>query len=147
MGQMLSKHVNGTGPVARMWTLTYRYPFTPNPTSSVSRNAGLSMLFTNSQIPHPTTSAANMKWHINWFWNPANSQVSTSDNVTGPPPPFPFSPLAAPANSLPLQLMKAIVLLRAPYIFFPSGSFCSSQTLPFFFIFFSISPFQAFLLY
>ena len=48
----------------------------------------------------PTTSATNMKRCINWFWNPANSQVSTSDNLTGPPPPLlPVLPLAAPANT------------------------------------------------
>ena len=45
--------------------------------------------------------------------NPANSRVSTSDNLTGLPPPLlPVHPLAAPANtevSLPLELMKATV--------------------------------------
>jgi len=51
----------------------------------------------------------NMKLHINWFWNPANSLVSTSDNITGPTTPLlQFFPLVAPANtgvSLPPQLM------------------------------------------
>ena len=34
----------GTGPLARSQTLTSRYPSTPNPTSSLSRNAGESVL-------------------------------------------------------------------------------------------------------
>ena len=46
--------------------------------------------------------------------------ISTSDNLTRPPPPLlPFSPLAAPANtlvSLHLQLMNATVWLKVPYI-------------------------------
>ena len=50
-------------------------------------------------------------------WVRANSQVSTSDSLTRPPPALlPFSLLAAPANtlvSLSLQLMKASVLAES----------------------------------
>ena len=49
----------------------------------------------------PTMFTANMKWHINLFWNPTNSQVSTSVNLTWPPLPLlPVCPLAAPPNTL-----------------------------------------------
>jgi len=41
----------GTVPLARSWALTYRYRSTPNPTSSLSTNAGLSVSFRNSQMP------------------------------------------------------------------------------------------------
>ena len=110
-GQILSKCVNGHRSICTV--ANYRYPSTSNPTSSLSKNAGPSTLFINSQIPPLTMSAANMKWRIYSFWNSANSQVSTSYNLTGPPPPLlPVFPLAAPPNtgvSLPLQLMKAAV--------------------------------------
>ena len=74
-------------------------------------------------MPSPIMSAANMKRHINSFWNPAHSQVSTSNSLIQPPPPLlPTSPLAAPANilvSLLLQLMKATVLAESSeYIHF-----------------------------
>ena len=56
-----------------------------------------------------------LKWNgiSTRFEIPPNFQVSTSVNLTGPPPPLlPVSPLEAPANTgvnLPLQLMKTAV--------------------------------------
>ena len=58
----------GTGSLVRSWTLTYRYPSTPNPISSLSRNAGPSISYTNFLMPLLTMSAANLKWHINWYF-------------------------------------------------------------------------------
>ena len=60
-------------------------------------------------------SAAHLKWHIILYFNPDSLPVSTFDNLTQPHLTLlPYSPLAAPANSLVslrLQLMKA-----TPYI-------------------------------
>ena len=145
----------GTVPLARSWTLTYRYPSTPNPTSALSRNAGPSVSSTNSLMPPPTTSASNMKRHINWFYNyrkrfqgpcphcqpmtdlfwfynPDNSQVSKFDSLTRSPPLLlPVSPIAAAANasvSLPLQLMKVTVLAESSNLLsFSSSSVHSSD--------------------
>ena len=77
------------------------------------------LAFTNSRVPLPTMSAANMKLHINLSLNFANSSVSTFYSLTWPPHPFfSFPPLAAPANtlvSLLLQLMKGTVLAESSY--------------------------------
>ena len=125
----------------------YRYPSTPNPISSLSRNSGLS----HSQTPEatPTMSAANLKRHINKYFNPDSLLLSISGNLTRPPPPIlPFFPIAPPANtlvSLRLQLMKATVLAES-YFIFSLGSTCYADvyrresrrccTLPFFLTYF-----------
>ena len=104
--------------------LTYRYPSTPNPTSSLSRNAGPSLLFTNSRIPPPTTSAANIGISTGFEILPIPRYQHPITSPDLPHPYFQFSPLAAPANtgvSLPLQLMKATVLAES-YTLYPLSS-------------------------
>ena len=113
----------GIVPLAWLWTLTYQYPSTPNPTSSLSRNAGPSVSSTNSLMPP--------RPHLPPIWN----GISTCSKISpipwyqhsiaslGPSPPLllPVSPLAAPANtlfSLLLQLMKAIVFAERSCYFF-----------------------------
>ena len=59
-------------------------------------------------------------------------KLTTSGSLTQPPPPlFPDSPLVAPANtsvSLPLQLMKATVLVESSILYsFSSSSVHSSD--------------------
>ena len=59
--------------------------------------------FVNSPtpMPPPTMSDANLKHHINLYFNPVSLPVSTFDNLTKPPLPlFLFSPLASAANTL-----------------------------------------------
>ena len=55
-------------------------PSTHNPTRSLSKNAGLSVSYTNYQTPPQTTSAANLKLHTNSSSNPDTPPVSTSVN-------------------------------------------------------------------
>ena len=66
-------------------------------------------------------SIANLKQHINLYFNPVILLLSTFDNLTWPPPSLlPFSPLVEPANtlvSLHLQLMKATVLVET-FVYF-----------------------------
>ena len=121
----------GTGPLARSWTSIYRYPSTPNPLISFSRNAGTSMSFTNSRMPSSNMSAM--------YFNPDYHLVSTSDNLTRPSPPLlPFFPLMALANtllSLCLQLIKATVpaesymlsIIFHRHLYFPAMSTTSNQ--------------------
>ena len=97
--------------------------------------------------------------HINLYFNPDSLPVSTFDNLTWPPPPLlPFSPLAAPANtliSIHIQLMKATLLEESSlYFIFSPGSLCYSDvyrresgrchTLPFFLTFFYHFTFPGF---
>ena len=146
-------------PMAWSWTLTYWYPSTPNPISSLSWNASLSMSFTNSRMLLLTMSAANLKWHINLYYNPVSLLVSSFDNLTQPPPPL-----------LPFHLLWHLLTLWSVYIYswwkpqcswklfiFSPGYLrycdvyrCESGrccTLPFFLTFLIILPFQVFLLY
>ena len=59
--------------------------------------------------------------------DPANSQVSTSDDLTGPPPPL--LPVPTQLVSLPLQLMKAPVPAESYviHLYSPAMSTGSSQ--------------------
>ena len=66
-GQLLSKRVNGHCSTCTVVNSDLPVPIYTHPTSSLSRNAGPFALFINSQIPPLTTSAANMKRHINLF--------------------------------------------------------------------------------
>ena len=133
----------GTGLLAReLWPTSTH----PHPISSAPFPGMLVWLchLQTSRMLLPTMSAANLKQHINLYFNPNSVLVSTSDNLTRPPPPIlPFYPLAAPANtlvSLHLQLMKGIMLAESSI--FLLGSLCSSDvyrcesggccTLPFF---------------
>ena len=68
------------------WTQTYQMPSTYNPTRSLSKNAGLSMSYTNYQIPPPTTFAANLKLHTNSSSNHNIPPDSTSINLLHIPP-------------------------------------------------------------
>jgi len=67
----------GTGPLARSRTLTCRYPSTPNPTSSLSRNVGPSALFINSRPRTPPTwnclSTSFEIPQIPWYKHPITS--------------------------------------------------------------------------
>ena len=95
---------------------TYQLLSTLNPTGSHSRNAGLSMLYTNYLIPPQTTSTANLKLHTNLSSNHDTPPVSTSVNS-------PNSALAPEAlNSFDsvtciLLLRKATVIWPKVYIF------------------------------
>ena len=68
-----------------------------------------------------TMSAANLKQHINLYFNLDSLLVATLGKLSRPPLPLlPFSPLAAPANtlvSLFLQQKKATVLAETPLPF------------------------------
>ena len=78
----------GTGLLAWSWTLTYQYPSTPNPISFLSRYAVPSLSLKNFL----TMSTVNLKRQINLYFNPS-LLVSTSANLTQPPPPLlPFFP-------------------------------------------------------
>jgi hypothetical protein len=55
----------------------------------------------NSLMPPPTLAAANLKRHIHLYLYPDSLPVSSSSNLTQPPPPLlPFCPLVGPANTL-----------------------------------------------
>ena len=69
-----------TGSPPRYQTQTYQLLSTLNPTRSLSRNAGLSVWYTNYLTPPQTTSAANLKLHTNLSSNPDTSPVSKSFN-------------------------------------------------------------------
>ena len=99
------------------------------------------------------------EWHINLYFNRDSLPVSTSGNLTRPHPLLlPFSPLAAPANtliSIHIQLMKATLLEESSlYFIFSPGSLCSSdvyghesgrcRTFPFFLTFFYHFTFPGF---
>ena len=60
---------------------------------------------------------ANLKWHINLYFNPDSLLVSISSNLTWPPPTLTFLfPLVATANtlvSLHLQQMKSTMLAES----------------------------------
>ena len=58
---------------------------TPNPTRSLSRNAGLLVSYTNSQTPPLTAFASNLKQHINSSSNHVTPLISTSVNPPLPP--------------------------------------------------------------
>ena len=87
-------------------------------------------------------SVANLKRHINLYFNPNSLPVSTSGNLTLPPPLLlTFSPPANTLVSLLLRLMKAKVLAESSFIFsldslcYANVYRCESgrcRTLPFF---------------
>ena len=87
-------------------------PIHTQPISSLSRNAGLSVSFRNSWMPHTTMSAANLKWHINLYFNPVCLQVSTSGNLTQ------SLPLLLPFSSLAPEIVSPSHLWSS-YISFP----------------------------
>jgi hypothetical protein len=128
---MLSKRVNGhhsTCTVANsdllllIHTQSYQLSF---------RNAGQSALFTNSRIPSqpclpPIWNGVSTGFEIPPI--PRYQHPITSPDL--PYPYFPFSPLAAPANtgaSLPLQLMKATVLAESYHILSTFIAMCRLQ--------------------
>ena len=86
-----------TGSPPWYWTQTYQLPFTHNPARSLSKNAGLSVSYTDYQTPPQTTSAANLKLHTYSSSNPDGPPVSTSVN--------PRSSTLAPAAVLTLSLL------------------------------------------
>ena len=91
--------LTSTCPQTEKDDLTYRYPYAPNPISSLSRNAAPSMSFTNSLMPPPTTFPANTKWHTNLLFDPSGLSASTSGILSQLPLlPLPFTFLAAPVN-------------------------------------------------
>ena len=121
MGQMLSKHVSGHRSTCTVLTLTYWCPSTPNPISFLSRNAGPSVSFTNSQMSALTMSATNLKWYINFYCNPISLPVSIFDNLARLIHPyFPFPILMATAHTLVSLLYSwwkpQCWLKKAPYI-------------------------------
>ena len=73
----------------------------------------------------PNMSAANLKWHINLYFNPVSLPVSTFQSLTLLSPPLLPLP-AAPANTLvSLLLMKATVLAKSSFYFiFSPGYVC-----------------------
>ena len=80
----LSDHINGPRFTTRCRTQTYQLLSTLNSTRSLSKNAGLSVSYTNYQTPPQTTSAPNLKLYTNLPSNPDTPPVSTSVN----PPKF-----------------------------------------------------------
>ena len=88
--------------------------------------------FKNFNRYPPTMSAANLKWHINLYFNPNSLPVSASGNLTEPPPPLlPFYPLAAPTNTLVSLLhswWKPQCCLKAlSYVLFFHSSLCNGD--------------------
>ena len=78
-------------------TQTYQLTFTHNPTSSLSKNAGLLVPYTNCQTPPQTTFATNLKQHT----NSSSNHVTPLDSTSVNPPPY--STLAPTALTISRQ--------------------------------------------
>ena len=114
----------------------------------MSHSSLLSNIFYHSTFP-----GFPLKQNINMYFNPDSLPVSTSGNLTRPPPSLlPFLSLVAPANTfviLRIQMIKVTVLAESSilYFMFSPGSLRSSDvyrresgrccTLPFFLTFLS----------
>jgi len=101
MGQILSKRVNGHRSICTVVNCDL-----PVPIHTQSHQLPFQE-FWSIRVIHklpdatPTVSTTKLKWHINLYLNPVNLPESIFDNFTRPPPLLlPYSPLAAPANTL-----------------------------------------------
>ena len=88
-------------------TQTCQLPFTPNPTRTLSRNAGLLVSYTNCQTPSLTTFAASLKLHNNSSSNHVAPPVSTS--VNPPLSPSPQRHMQSLVSLSTLRMKKAKV--------------------------------------
>ena len=63
-----------TSPHVWLWTLTYWYLSTPNPTSFLFRIM-IHLHYANSMLSSPTISTTNLKWRTNLYFNPDSLPV------------------------------------------------------------------------
>ena len=95
----------------RYRTQTYQLLSTHNPTRSLSKNAGLSVSYTNYLTPPQTTSTANLKLQSNLSYNPNKPPVSTSVNHPK------FHP--CPSGIYSFESVSSILQLRKAKMFWP----------------------------
>ena len=111
-----------TGSLPRHRTQTYQLLTTLHPARSFSKNAGLSVSYTNYLTPPQTTSAANLKLHTNLSSNPNTFPVSTS--------------IKPPNSSLAPAVLK--VLIQSALFYCWGRPLCLGRNIHFCFVFISI---------